>query len=81
MESSRKPSSMPAAMPGCALPDTAKLDGEYWRWLSFGFLHWDLTHLLLNAVLLLVAGPVAERRVGTARQRAAIGWAVPTLLT
>src|SRR2546428_5137201 len=48
-----------------ALPDTATLDGEYWRWLSFGFLHWDLTHLLLNAALLLVAGPVAERRVGS----------------
>ncbi len=48
-----------------ALPDTAKLDGEYWRWLSFGFLHWDLTHLLLNTVLLLVAGPVAERRAGS----------------
>jgi membrane associated rhomboid family serine protease len=49
-----------------ALPDTAKLGGEYWRLLSFGFLHWDRTHLLLNSVLLLVAGPVAERRVGSA---------------
>ena len=47
-----------------ALPDTAQLGGEYWRWVSFGLLHWDLTHLLLNSVLLLVAGPIAERRVG-----------------
>jgi rhomboid protease GluP len=49
-----------------ALPDTDKLDGQYWRWLSFGFLHWDLTHLLLNTALLLVAGPAVERRVGPA---------------
>jgi membrane associated rhomboid family serine protease len=47
-----------------ALPDTAELHGEYWRWMSFGFLHWDLTHLALNTFLLLVAGPVADRRVG-----------------
>ena len=48
-----------------ALPDTASLNGEYWRWLSFGFLHWDLGHLFLNTFLLLVAGPVAERRAGS----------------
>ena len=47
-----------------ALPDTDKLGGDYWRWMSFGFLHWDLTHLLLNSALLLAAGPIAERRAG-----------------
>lgn len=49
-----------------ALPDSARLDGEYWRLVSFGFLHWDLTHLLSNTVLLLIAGPMAERRAGSA---------------
>lgn len=48
-----------------ALPDTGKLNGEYWRWISFGFIHWDLTHLLLNTILLLLAGPIAERRTGS----------------
>ena len=50
-----------------ALPDTAQLNGEYWRVLSFGFLHWDLAHLLLNSGLLLAAGPIAEHRIGALR--------------
>ena len=50
-----------------ALPDTTQLNGEYWRVLSFGFLHWDLTHLLLNTGLLLAAGPIAEHRIGAVR--------------
>lgn len=56
-----------------ALPDAAMLDGEYWRLISFGFLHWDLTHLLLNSGLLLVAGPIAERRAGA-------GWLLTVFL-
>ena len=56
-----------------ALPDAAMLDGEYWRVISFGFLHWDLTHLLLNSGLLLVAGPIAERRAGA-------GWLLTVFL-
>jgi len=49
-----------------ALPDSGQLDHEYWRLITFGFLHYDLTHLLLNTVLLLLVGPIVERRAGTA---------------
>jgi membrane associated rhomboid family serine protease len=47
-----------------ALPDSGGLHGQYWRLLSFGLLHSNLTHLLLNSVLLLIAGPAVERRAG-----------------
>src|SRR4051794_16430056 len=47
-----------------ALPDSGGLHGEYWRLLAFGFLHSNATHLLLNSLLLLLAGPAVERRAG-----------------
>src|SRR4051794_33835070 len=47
-----------------ALPDRGGLHGEYWRLLTFGLLHSNLAHLLLNGVLLLLAGPTVERRAG-----------------
>ena len=49
-----------------ALPDNAQLHGEYWRLLTFGFLHADLLHLVLNTTLIWLTGPVVERRAGTA---------------
>ncbi len=49
-----------------ALPDSGQLDHEYWRLITFGFLHYNLTHVLLNTVLLLLVGPIVERRAGTA---------------
>jgi membrane associated rhomboid family serine protease len=49
-----------------ALPDSGQLQHEYWRLLTFGFLHGTLIHVLLNTVLLLLVGPVVERRAGTA---------------
>ena len=50
-----------------ALPDSGQIDYEYWRLLTFGFLHYDLRHVLLNTVLLLLVGPTVERRAGTVR--------------
>jgi rhomboid protease GluP len=50
-----------------ALPDSGGIHGEYWRLVTFGFLHSDLTHLLLNSALLLLAAPAVERRAGTVR--------------
>jgi membrane associated rhomboid family serine protease len=47
-----------------ALPDSGGLHRQYWRLLTFGFLHSNPVHLLLNTVLLLVAAPPAERRSG-----------------
>jgi len=48
-----------------ALPDSGQIHHEYWRLLTAGFLHYDLTHLVLNILLLLLVGPVVERRAGT----------------
>ena len=48
-----------------ALPDSGQIDHEYWRLLTAGFLHYDLTHFALNTLLLFLVGPVVERRVGT----------------
>ncbi len=49
-----------------ALPDKGQLHGEYWRLLTFGFLHSNLIHILLNGALLLWVGPIVERRAGAA---------------
>src|SRR3977135_199117 len=48
-----------------ALPDSGQIHNEYWRLITFGFLHWDLRHLLLNPLLLFLLGPIVERRAGT----------------
>lgn len=47
-----------------ALPDSGGLHHEYWRLVTFGFLHSDPMHILLNTGLLLLAGPAVERRAG-----------------
>ena len=49
-----------------ALPDSGQIHHEYWRLITAGFLHYDLTHLVLNTFLLLLIGPVVERRAGVA---------------
>ena len=47
-----------------ALTPAALGPGERWRLVAAGFLHADPTHLLVNLLSLLVAGPVLERRLG-----------------
>jgi membrane associated rhomboid family serine protease len=47
-----------------ALPDSGQIQHEYWRLITFGLLHWDLRHLLLNTLLLFLLGPIVERRAG-----------------
>jgi membrane associated rhomboid family serine protease len=49
-----------------ALPDSGQIHHEYWRLLTAGFLHYDVTHFALNTLLLFLVGPVVERRAGTA---------------
>jgi membrane associated rhomboid family serine protease len=49
-----------------ALPDSGQIHHEYWRLITAGFLHYDFTHLVLNTLLLLLIGPVVERRAGIA---------------
>ena len=50
-----------------ALPDSGELHGQYWRLLSYAFLHAGWTHFALNGALLAWVGPIVERRLG-ARQ-------------
>jgi membrane associated rhomboid family serine protease len=50
-----------------ALPDSGGLHHQYWRLLTFGFLHSNLIHIVLNVALLIIAGPVVERRAGAWR--------------
>src|SRR5947208_11939404 len=49
-----------------ALPDSGQIHHEYWRLITAGFLHYDLRHLVLNTLLLLLIGPLVERRAGVA---------------
>lgn len=43
------------------------LDGAFWRFLSYGFLHGNLMHLLANATCLLAWGIPLERLLGAWR--------------
>jgi membrane associated rhomboid family serine protease len=36
-----------------ALPDNGKLNGQYWRFVTYSFLHFNWAHLLVNILLLL----------------------------
>jgi membrane associated rhomboid family serine protease len=47
-----------------ALPDSGQIHHEYWRLITAGLLHYDVTHFVLNTLLLLLVAPVVERRVG-----------------
>jgi membrane associated rhomboid family serine protease len=50
-----------------ALSDSGQVGGAYWRLLTFGLLHSGFIHLLLNCLLLIIAGPILERRIGAFR--------------
>lgn len=50
-----------------ALPDDGKLRGEFWRIVTYSFLHFNWLHLLLNVGLLFWVGRIVEQQIGTAR--------------
>src|SRR5205809_5027590 len=50
-----------------ALPTNGQLHAEYWRLLTYSFLHLTPLHLLLNVVALWWTGRIVERRLGTLR--------------
>lgn len=50
-----------------ALDPMLFLHGEYWRIVTYGFLHIGLLHIGFNMVALNQVGPVLERQVGSAR--------------
>ena len=41
--------------------------GEYWRLITYGFLHIGVLHIVFNMMALSQVGPVLEREVGSAR--------------
>jgi rhomboid protease GluP len=47
-----------------ALPDGGGIQHAYWRVFTFGLLHWNITHLVLNSACLFFAGTIVERRAG-----------------
>jgi membrane associated rhomboid family serine protease len=49
-----------------ALPDNGELNGQYWRFATYSFLHFNWAHLLVNALLILWVGRILEKRIGTA---------------
>jgi membrane associated rhomboid family serine protease len=48
-----------------ALPDNDELNGQYWRFVTYSFLHFNWAHVLVNTRLLLWVGRILEKRVGT----------------
>jgi rhomboid protease GluP len=50
-----------------ALPDNGQLHGQFWRLLTYSFLHFSWLHLLVNVGLLFWIGRIVESRVGTAQ--------------
>lgn len=50
-----------------ALDPYSFLQGEYWRIVTYGFLHIGLLHIVFNMMALSQVGPVLEREVGSAR--------------
>jgi len=49
-----------------ALPDDGDLHGQYWRFATYSFLHFDGVHLLVNALLLFWIAGILEKRMGIA---------------
>lgn len=50
-----------------ALPNNGQLNGEYWRVITYSFLHLNWQHIIMNMALFLWVGRIVERRLGTAR--------------
>lgn len=52
---------------GAIIPEYIVLYGQYWRMVTAGFLHFDLTHIIFNMWALYVLGSDVERLYGGAR--------------
>jgi rhomboid protease GluP len=50
-----------------ALPDDGELHSQYWRLITYAFLHDGWVHFMLNTGLLAWIGPIVERRLGSTR--------------
>ena len=71
---------MPSPVGGAAAPpmdiltywghfstSTALMRFEVWRFITFQFLHFNLTHILFNMISLYVFGPMVEQHLGSRR--------------
>jgi membrane associated rhomboid family serine protease len=57
----------PLELWGFFSPQTAVLHGQFWRFITFQFLHAGTAHLLMNMVSLYFFGPMIEQYLGRAR--------------
>lgn len=48
-------------------PRSAIIDGEWWRYISFGLLHSGIFHIGFNGYALTIVGPVVEQQVTSKR--------------
>ncbi len=56
----------PPSIDSLALTPTAAINHQkYWQFISFMFVHADLTHILLNMWGLFLFGPAIEQRMGS----------------
>ena len=51
---------------GCLVPALFRA-GEYWRLITYGYLHFGLLHIGFNMLALSQVGPMLEHEIGTAR--------------
>jgi membrane associated rhomboid family serine protease len=61
---------VPARYDGAMIPSGLCPDGtgaEIWSFVTYAFIHGDITHLATNAVMFLVVGSAVARRLGTLR--------------
>jgi membrane associated rhomboid family serine protease len=59
-----------------ALPDNNELRGQYWRLVTYSFLHLNAAHLLLNTLLLVWIGRLVGKRINLANAGAIYGLSV-----
>lgn len=58
--------STPLVIKGGILPSEF-IDGEYWRFITYAFLHDGLTHLVMNMFFLIIIAPPLEVMIGKLR--------------
>lgn len=62
-----QPSGTVLAFSGALAPEFIWAEGEWWRLLSYAFLHGGLLHIFFNIMSLSQVGPVCENEIGRAR--------------
>jgi len=58
---------VPARYDGAPIPCPGGSGAEVWSFVTYAFLHGDITHLATNAIVFLIAGSAVARRLGNLR--------------